>query len=297
MQHDETRQEDEERQALAGSSDDENANRDSDGWAAYMHEVGRVRRLTPAEELHLGECIANGDRRALKRMVEANLRLVIAVAKRYKHEGIGLQDLIQEGNIGLLRAAEKFDYRKGYRFSTYAMWWIRQAVSRAVANQAYTIRVPVHIQEGLGQAERLREGRLENEESRRLETESEIATRETLDLVRRARQTVSLERTVGDDEDAVLGEAVADEQALSPFDVTATKLLHTRLMEVLTDLPDRERKVLTLRYGLIDGQPRTCAEVGEHVHLTRERVRQLEMSALGRLRDGSHGEELATYLS
>ncbi len=274
-----------------------------DGWAAYMREIGRVRRLTPAEELELGERIAGGDDEALRRMVEANLRLVIAVAKRYRHEGIGLQDLIQEGNIGLLRAAQKFDYRKGYRFSTYAIWWIRQAVSRAVANQAYAIRVPVHIQEGMGQAERaLAELQLQDRSGDEPgappagHTSSPISGA-TLELARRARQTVSLERSVGDDEDAVLAEAVADEDATSPFDAAANSLLRHRLLELLTGLPDRERDIITLRYGLVDGRPRTCAEVGEHVHLTRERVRQLEVLALGRLRMGPGGQELASYLA
>jgi len=284
-----------------------------DGWAAYMREIGRVRRLTPAEELELGERIAHGDDLALRRMVEANLRLVIAVAKRYRHEGIGLQDLIQEGNIGLLRAAQKFDYRKGYRFSTYAIWWIRQAVSRAVANQAYAIRVPVHIQEGMGQAERaLAELQTRDKAAEPAEpaapaeapalpalpaSPSSPISSATLELARRARQTVSLERSVGDDEDAVLAEAVADEDATSPFDAAANSLLRNRLLELLTDLPDRERAIITLRYGLVDGRPRTCAEVGERVHLTRERVRQLEVLALGRLRHGPGGHDLAAYLS
>ncbi len=278
-----------------------------DGWAAYMREIGRVRRLTPAEELELGERIAHGDDVALRRMVEANLRLVIAVAKRYRHEGIGLQDLIQEGNIGLLRAAQKFDYRKGYRFSTYAIWWIRQAVSRAVANQAYAIRVPVHIQEGMGQAERaLAELQMRGKAAEPADDARELAeapaspsspiSSATLELARRARQTVSLERSVGDDEDAVLAEAVADEDATSPFDAAANSLLRNRLLELLTDLPDRERAIITLRYGLVDGRPRTCAEVGERVHLTRERVRQLEVLALGRLRHGPGGRDLAAYL-
>ena len=274
-----------------------------DGWATYMREIGQVRRLTPAEELALGERIAGGDDAALRRMVEANLRLVIAVAKRYRHEGIGMQDLVQEGNIGLLRAAQKFDYRKGYRFSTYAIWWIRQAVSRAVANQAYAIRVPVHIQEGMGQAERaLAELQLQDRSGDEPgappagHTSSPISGA-TLELARRARQTVSLERSVGDDEDAVLAEAVADEDATSPFDAAANSLLRHRLLELLTGLPDRERDIITLRYGLVDGRPRTCAEVGEHVHLTRERVRQLEVLALGRLRMGPGGQELASYLA
>jgi len=282
-----------------------------DGWSAYMREIGRISRLTPDQEIELGRRIAGGDGDALRQMVEANLRLVIAVAKRYRHEGIGLQDLIQEGNIGLLRAAQKFDYRKGYRFSTYAIWWIRQAVSRAVANQAYAIRVPVHIQEGMGQAERIAAGIQRAQEAQKQGRDGMVGdgtpatppattttiSQETLDLARRARQTVSLERATGDDEDALLAEAVADEASPSPFDAAANSLLRSRLLELLTDLPDRERVIIALRYGLADGRPHTCAEVGERIHLTRERVRQLEVLALGRLREGSGSTDLASYLS
>ncbi len=290
---------------------------DVDGWSAYMREIGRISRLTPDQEIELGRRIASGDGDALRQMVEANLRLVIAVAKRYRHEGIGLQDLIQEGNIGLLRAAQKFDYRKGYRFSTYAIWWIRQAVSRAVANQAYAIRVPVHIQEGMGQAERIAAGIQRAQEAQEAQAQGRdemdangtpvappttpatttTISQETLDLARRARQTVSLERATGDDEDALLAEAVADETSPSPFDAAANSLLRSRLLELLTDLPDRERVIIALRYGLVDGRPHTCAEVGERIHLTRERVRQLEVLALGRLRQGSGSSDLAAYLS
>jgi len=290
-----------------------------DGWAAYMREIGRVRRLTPAEELDLGRRIAEGDADALRRMVEANLRLVIAVAKRYRHEGIGLQDLIQEGNIGLLRAALKFDHRKGYRFSTYAIWWIRQAVSRAVANQAYAIRVPVHIQEGLGQAERalasaastgdagadqgadLTEGRGDASVAGTRATTGGASpspiSLETIELARRARQTVSFDQAGGDGDDATLAEAIADPQAPSPFEVTSNILLREQLADLLRDLPVRERAIVSLRYGLVDGRPRTCAEVGDQIHLTRERVRQIEMLALGKLRNAPRGAALRGYLA
>jgi RNA polymerase primary sigma factor len=279
-----------------------------DGWATYMREIGQVRRLTPAEELALGERIARGDDAALRRMVEANLRLVIAVAKRYRHEGIGMQDLVQEGNIGLLRAAQKFDYRKGYRFSTYAIWWIRQAVSRAVANQAYAIRVPVHIQEGLGQAERILAGAQAAKDMDDVsdagdgDGRSPAAPRspisaETIELARRARQTLSFDQASGDDDEAALSEAIADTQAPSPFEVASTHLLRERLVGLLHDLPVRERLILSLRYGLVDGRPRTCAEVGEEIHLTRERVRQLEALALGKLRHAPQSVALKGYLA
>ncbi len=277
-----------------------------DGWATYMREIGQVRRLTPAEELALGARIADGDDAALRRMVEANLRLVIAVAKRYRHEGIGMQDLVQEGNIGLLRAAQKFDYRKGYRFSTYAIWWIRQAVSRAVANQAYAIRVPVHIQEGLGQAERILAGAQAAKDmddvSDAGDGRSPAAPRspisaETIELARRARQTLSFDQASGDDDEAALSEAIADTQVPSPFEVASTHLLRERLVGLLHDLPVRERLILSLRYGLVDGRPRTCAEVGEEIHLTRERVRQLEALALGKLRHAPQSVALKGYLA
>ncbi len=285
-----------------------------DGWATYMREIGQVRRLTPAEELALGERIAGGDDAALRRMVEANLRLVIAVAKRYRHEGIGMQDLVQEGNIGLLRAAQKFDYRKGYRFSTYAIWWIRQAVSRAVANQAYAIRVPVHIQESLGQAERILAGgqapgdmndASDAEDGRDGGDRSPTApvaprspiSAETIELARRARQTLSFDQASGEDDESTLSEAIADTQAPSPFEVTSTHLLRERLVELLQDLPARERAIVSLRYGLVDGRPRTCAEVGAKIHLTRERVRQLEALALGKLRHAPQSVALKGYLA
>jgi RNA polymerase primary sigma factor len=284
-----------------------------DGWATYMREIGQVSRLTPAEELALGARIADGDEVALRRMVEANLRLVIAVAKRYRHEGIGMQDLVQEGNIGLLRAAQKFDYRKGYRFSTYAIWWIRQAVSRAVANQAYAIRVPVHIQEGMGHAERLladvattADSGVEQEHLGAEATGTHANTGalspspispETIELARRARQTVSFDQAGGDDDEATLAEAIADTQAPSPFEVTSNNLLRERLVGLLRDLPARERAIVSLRYGLVDGRPRTCAEVGAQVHLTRERVRQLEVLALGKLRHAPEGRALRGYLA
>jgi RNA polymerase primary sigma factor len=268
----------------------------ADGWAIYMRDIGQVRRLTAAEELELGQRIKEGDRAALQRMVEANLRLVVSVAKRYRHEGLPLHDLVQEGNIGLMRAAQKFDYHKGFRFSTYAIWWIRQAVSRAVANQAYAIRVPVHIQEAMGQAERALVP-IEEGDDTLPGAAREPLSAQTVELARRARQTVSLERTVGEDDDATLAEAVADVDAPSPFEVTSNHALHERLMELLQGLPARERAIVSLRYGLVDGQPHTCAEVGQRIHLTRERVRQLEAIALDQLRHAPGGAALESFLS
>ena len=271
-----------------------------DGWDAYMHEVGRVRRLTPTDELELGRRIAHGDTEALHQMIEANLRLVIAVAKRYRGEGIVMQDLVQEGNIGLLRAAQKFDYRKGHRFSTYAIWWIRQAVRRAVAHQAYAIHVPVHIQEGRGQAERALTGAPPSDGDARAPADAERGAAEfsaqTLDLARRAQQTVSLERAIGEG-DSVLAEIVPDLDAPSPFDVASNRLLGERLMDLLAELPERERTIVGLRYGLVNGQAYTCTEVGQRIHLTRERVRQLEVAALRKLRHAAPRADLAGFLS
>jgi RNA polymerase primary sigma factor len=269
-----------------------------DGWDIYMREVGRVRRLTPADELELGRRIAHGDAQALRRMVEANLRLVIAVAKRYHHEGLALADLVQEGNIGLLRAAQKYDYRKGYRFSTYAIWWIRQAVSRAVANQAYAIHVPVHIQERIGPAKRaLTSPHPPADDGVPVDTEQDKAgiSAQTLDLAQRAQQTVSLDRVSSDDE-AALAETVPDLTAPSPFDVASNRLLRERLMDLLTELPERERLVVGLRYGLIDGQACTSAEVARRIHLTRERVRQLEVAALAKLRHAPGAMDLVEFV-
>ena len=270
-----------------------------DGWDTYMREVGRVRRLTPADELELGRRIAHGDAQALRLMIEANLRLVIAVAKRYRYEGLALADLVQEGNIGLLRAAQKYDYRKGYRFSTYAIWWIRQAVSRAVANQAYAMHIPVHIQERMGLAQRaLTSPHPPGGDGAPVDTEQAKAgiSAQTLDLARRAQQTVSLDHVTGED-DAALAETVPDLAAPSPFDVASNRLLRERLMDLLAELPERERMVVGLRYGLIDGQACTSAEVAQRIHLTRERVRQLEAAALARLRRAPGAVDLVEFLS
>ena len=271
-----------------------------DGWDTYMREVGRVRRLTRADELELGQRIAHGDAQALRRMIEANLRLVIAVAKRYRHEGLTLADLVQEGNIGLLRAAQKYDYRKGYRFSTYAIWWIRQAASRAMANQAYAVNIPVHIQERKAQAERALpsphppggdNGAPVDMEQAKAEISAQI-----LDLARRAQQTVSLDRVTGEDE-AAFAETVPDLAAPSPFDVASNHLLRERLMDLLTELPERERMVVGLRYGLIDGQACTSAEVAQRIHLSRERVRQIEGAALAKLRHAPGAADLVEFVS
>ena len=261
-----------------------------DGTMIYLNDISRLPRLTPAEEIELGCRIAQGDEAALRRMVECNLRLVVSVAKRYRNEGLSLLDLVQEGNIGLMRAAKKFDYTKGYRFSTYAIWWIRQAVTRAIANQGQTIRVPVHVTESLSRLNReewLRVGGDCEEPptpQARAERPANVPSEQIVEAVRLVQQPLSLERTVGDDNDAFLGDAVEDTNAPSPVAAADNALLRDRLLELLQRLPERERMVLELRYGLVDGHPRTLKEVSRQFGLTRERIRQLENSALAHLR-------------
>src|SRR5256714_6675481 len=273
-----------------------------DGTMIYLNDIRRLPRLTPAEEIELGCRIAQGDEAALRRMVECNLRLVVSVAKRYRNEGLSLLDLVQEGNIGLMRAAKKFDYTKGYRFSTYAIWWIRQAVMRPIANEGQTIRVPVHVTESLSRLNReewLRVGG-DGEEPTTPEAGAErpanMPSEQIVEAVRLVQQPLSLERTVGDDNDAFLGDAVEDTNAPSPVAAADNALLRDRLLELLQRLPERERMGLELRYGLGDGHPRTLKEVSRRFGLTRERIRQLENSALAHLRVSGRQFGLEEYL-
>jgi RNA polymerase primary sigma factor len=273
-----------------------------DGTLLYLREISRTPRLAPQEELDLGERIAGGDEEALRIMVEANLRLVVSVAKRYRNEGLSLLDLVQEGNIGLIRAASKFDYRRGHRFSTYAIWWIRQAVTRAIANQGQTIRVPVHITEGISRLNRsLRLAEQEDgegTEGRSTEaTPTNLPSKKVVDMVKMVAQPLSLERTVGEDNDASLAEAVEDTDAISPAAAAENSMLRDRLVMLVGTLPDRERKVIDLRYGLSDGRPRTLKEVSGAFGLTRERIRQLETAALSHLREAGEQGGLREYLN
>jgi RNA polymerase primary sigma factor len=265
----------------------------------YLHDISRLPRLTPEQEIELGERIARGDDEALRIMVESNLRLVVSVAKRYRNEGLSLLDLIQEGNIGLMRAAKKFDYTRGYRFSTYAIWWIRQAVTRAIANQGQTIRVPVHITEGLSRLHRLE--RQAEQDALADGTEApvdpqDLPSEKVVEMVRMVQQPLSLERVVGDDNDATLAEAVEDVDATSPAEAAEHSVLRDRLQLLVGGLPERERKVIELRYGLTDGRPRTLKEVSADFGLTRERIRQLETSALAHLRQAGHIADLREYI-
>jgi RNA polymerase primary sigma factor len=275
-----------------------------DSTMLYLRDISRSPRLTPEQEIELGERIANGDKEALRIMVESNLRLVVSVAKRYRNEGLSMLDLIQEGNIGLIRAASKFDYRRGYRFSTYAIWWIRQAVTRAIANQGQTIRVPVHITEGMSRLNR--ELRLVEQDENEADLDhpaearpaaSKVPSEKVVEMVKMVSQPLSLERSVGDDNEASLAEAVEDTSAVSPLAAAENSVLRDRLILLVGGLPERERKVIELRYGLFDGRPRTLKEVSGAFGLTRERIRQLENAALSHLREAGEEDNLHEYLN
>jgi len=260
-----------------------------DSLQLFLDGIAKTRLLTAAEEVELAKRIERGDLAAKERMIEANLRLVVSIAKRYRNQGLPFMDLIQEGSIGLVRAVEKFDHRKGFKFSTYATWWIRQAISRGIADKSRTVRIPIHINNVLHKLDGVQR-RLEAEGGDREPSVEEIAAEagvdpEEADLILRAAQApVSLEKPVGDDGDAAeLGELIADEAAESPFEVAAERMTRDRLAEVLDNLSYRERRVIQLRWGLGDEQVRTLDEVGRIFGLTRERTRQVEETALRKL--------------
>ncbi|MDB5058659.1 MAG: polymerase, sigma 70 subunit, RpoD family [Chloroflexi bacterium] len=282
----------------------ENTASGEDSTMLYLRDISRIPRLTPEQELELGERIANGDQEALHIMVESNLRLVVSVAKRYRNEGLSMLDLIQEGNIGLIRAATKFDFHRGYRFSTYAIWWIRQAVTRAIANQGHTIRVPVHITEGMSRLNRSLRLVEQDENDANPDQTAEphpaaanVPSEKIIEMVKMVTQPLSLERSVGDENDASLAEAVEDTDAVSPLAAAENSMLRERLVMLVGGLPDRERKVIELRYGLFDGRPRTLKEVSGAFGLTRERIRQLETAALSHLREVGEEDNLREYLN
>src|SRR5207244_830034 len=243
----------------------------------YLKEIGRVSLLTAADEVDLAKAIEAGSDEAKQRLTEANLRLVVSIAKKYIGRGMSFLDLIQEGNIGLIRAVEKFDYRKGYKFSTYATWWIRQAITRAIADQARTIRIPVHMVETINKLIRVSRGLLQ--ELGREPTAEEIAERMLItadkvrEIVKVSQEPVSLETPIGEEEDSHLGDFIPDNQALAPSDAASHKLLKEQVESVLEGLTGRERRVLQLRFGLEDGRTRTLEEVGREVNVTRERIR------------------------
>ncbi len=266
----------------------------------YLKEIGRVNLLTSEEEVDLAKKMAAGDENAKRKLVEANLRLVVSIAKRYVGRGMLFLDLIQEGNLGLIKAIDKFDYEKGFKFSTYATWWIRQAITRAIADQARTIRIPVHMVETINKYVRISRQLLQ--ELGRDPKPEEIAERMgiTIEKIREIQKIsldpVSLETPIGEEEDSHLGDFVEDEGALSPPESAAFMLLKKQLEEVLDTLTDREKKVLALRFGLDDGRSRTLEEVGKEFGVTRERIRQIEAKALRKLKHPSRSKKLKDFL-
>lgn len=267
----------------------------------YLKEIGRVKLLEKEEEEALAKRIAEGDEEAKKELAAANLRLVVSIAKRYVGRGMLFLDLIQEGNMGLMKAVEKFDYTKGYKFSTYATWWIRQAITRAIADQARTIRIPVHMVETINKLTRVQRQLIQ--ELGREPTAEEIAAKmdgmtpeKVRDIQKISLEPVSLETPIGEEDDSHLGDFIEDEGAMSPDDYAANELLKDELNEVLLELTDREEKVLRLRFGLDDGRTRTLEEVGQEFNVTRERIRQIEAKALRKLKHPSRSKRLKDFL-
>lgn len=274
-----------------------------DSVRLYLREIGKIPLLTPEEEADLAQRIVKGDKKAKDKMVEANMRLVVSIAKRYGGRGLDFLDLIQEGNTGLLRAVEKFDPDKGFKFSTYATWWVRQAITRAIADQARTIRIPVHMVETINKV--LRTTRKLTAELNREPTNEEIAKElglepDKIDYVMRIKQDIaSLDASVGregDDEDSVLGDFVEDEERDSPEDSAANQILKEQLAEIISTLTDREQKIIRLRFGIGGGQPHTLEQVGAEFAVTRERIRQIEAKALSKLRKNKDTKKLHEYL-
>ena len=266
----------------------------------YLKEIGKVPLLSAEEEIELAKRMELGDQEAKKRLAEANLRLVVSIAQRYVGRGMLFLDLIQEGNLGLIKAVEKFDYRKGYKFSTYATWWIRQAITRAIADQARTIRIPVHMVETINKL--IRVSRQLLQELGREPTPEEIAAEMNMpvervrEILKISQEPVSLETPIGEEEDSHLGDFIQDDNVPVPADAAAFTLLKEQLEEVLGTLTEREQKVLTLRFGLEDGRARTLEEVGREFNVTRERIRQIEAKALRKLRHPSRSRKLKDYL-
>ena len=266
----------------------------------YLKEIGMVPLLSAEEEIELAKRMENGDQEAKKRLAEANLRLVVSIAKRYVGRGMLFLDLIQEGNLGLIKAVEKFDYRKGYKFSTYATWWIRQAITRAIADQARTIRIPVHMVETINKL--IRVSRQLLQELGREPTPEEISEEMGMpvdrvrEILKISQEPVSLETPIGEEEDSHLGDFIQDDNVPVPAEAASFTLLREQLVEVLGTLTEREQKVLRLRFGLDDGRARTLEEVGKEFNVTRERIRQIEAKALRKLRHPSRSRKLKDYL-
>lgn len=266
----------------------------------YLKEIGKVQLLTAEEEVNLAKKMEEGDNAAKKRLAEANLRLVVSIAKRYVGRGMLFLDLIQEGNLGLIKAVEKFDYRKGYKFSTYATWWIRQAITRAIADQARTIRIPVHMVETINKLIRVSRQLLQElgrePQPEEVAKEMGMTLEKVREIMKISQEPVSLETPIGEEEDSHLGDFIPDDDALAPAEAAAFTLLKEQLIEVLGTLTPREEKVLKLRFGLDDGRARTLEEVGKEFNVTRERIRQIEAKALRKLRHPSRSKKLKDYL-
>jgi RNA polymerase primary sigma factor len=271
-----------------------------DAVQMYLDEIGKTPLLTKPQEVYLAKRIKRGDKRAKAHLTRSNLRLVVSIAKKYAGRGVSLLDLIQEGNIGLMRAVEKFDYRKGFKFSTYATWWIRQAVTRAIADKGRTIRVPVHMVEKINKYYRVH--RSLASELNRDPSDEEVAgimelDAEEISRIRRvSRRSISLETPVGEDHSSELGDFIADEDSDSPHDIAKSSLLRARMREALNGLPERERMVLEYRFGLTGGQPKTLEEVGERFDVTRERIRQIQLTALAKIKTSPHAAGLRDLL-
>ncbi len=267
----------------------------------YLKEIGRVPLLTPEEEIELAIRISEGDEAAKQKLAESNLRLVVSIAKRYVGRGMQFLDLIQEGNLGLIKAVDKFDFTKGFKFSTYATWWIRQAITRAIADQARTIRIPVHMVETINKVKKTsslllhKNGRDPTAEE--IAKELDMPVEKVREILRVAQEPVSLETPIGEEEDSHLGDFIPDDDALAPADAASMLLLKEQLADVLKTLTPREEKVLSLRFGLEDGHPRTLEEVGKEFNVTRERIRQIEAKALRKLRHPSRSKKLKDFLN
>ena len=267
----------------------------------YLKEIGRYALLTPEEEVELAERMQAGDEDAKRRMIEANLRLVVAIAKRYSGRGLQFRDLIQEGNLCLMKAVDKFDHTKGYKFSTYATWWIRQSITRAIADQARTIRIPVHMVETINKVIRTSRELLQklghDPSADEIAEELNMPVEKVREILKIAQEPVSLETPIGEEEDSHLGDFIPDEDASEPAEAASFSLLREQLEEVLETLAPREKKVLELRFGIVDGRSRTLEEVGKEFNVTRERIRQIEAKALRKLRHPSRSKKLKDFLN